>query len=396
MEHDGRGPLPESTASSLREIARGPFLRVTAANFFFFLCFASFFLLPKHLHALGATKDRIGDIMAVFGLAATPLTPLVGSLVDRYKRRPFFLAGAGLMWAASTGFAFVHTLSPMLYVLRLLQGVAFACAFTSATTLAADLAPPARRAQALGLFGVFTLITHGLGVTVAEQIEIHWGFTALFLIGSSFALVAGWLFLKTPETGQHHGEAKTSSLFSIASSPAIFPSVVVSLVAGSGFGTALTFVPVLGDALRIRPVSIFFVSYMAAAVLVRLTGGRLADVFGRRAVAIPSLAIFALALIALGRVGSAHSLALVGFAFGAGHGLLYPALNALVVDGTRTENRGKAMALYNAAFNAGVTGGNVVFGRVAEAYGYDKMFAVVGLSVIGVLIFFWRKSIPGT
>jgi MFS family permease len=395
MEHDARGALPEP-ASSLREIARGPFLRVTAANFFFFLCFATFFLLPKHLHALGAGKDHIGDVMAVFGLAATPLTPLVGSLVDRYKRRPFFLAGAGIMWAASTGFAFVHTLSPMLYVLRILQGVAFACAFTSATTLAADLAPPARRAQALGLFGVFTLITHGLGVTVAEQIEIRWGFTALFFIGSAFALVAGWLFLGTPETGQHHGGAKTASLVSIASSPAIFPSVVVSLVAGSGFGTALTFVPVLGEALRIGPVSIFFVSYMAAAVLVRVAGGRLADVFGRRAVAIPSLAVFALALIALGRVGSTHGLALVGLAFGAGHGLLYPALNALVVDGTRVENRGKAMSLYNAAFNAGVTGGNIVFGRVAEAYGYDKMFAVVGLSVIGVLIFFWRKSVPGT
>ena len=34
----------------------GPFLRVTLANFFFFLNFASFFLLPLHVKALGALR----------------------------------------------------------------------------------------------------------------------------------------------------------------------------------------------------------------------------------------------------------------------------------------------------------------------------------------------------
>ncbi len=387
-------PLPSAPHSSVKTLLRGPFLRVTLANFSFFLCFASFFLLPKHLHAIGAREDQIGDIMAVFGFSATPLTPLVGVLVDRYRLRPFFLGGSLLMAAASAAFVFADRLSPLPYLLRVLQGVAFACAFTAATTQAADLAPVDRRAQALGIFGVFTLITHGLAVTVAEAIESRFGFDALFLASSLFALVAAAIFRGVPQTAHAHAGEKGSSLWSLLSSPALYPAFLVSLAAGGGFGTALTFVPVLGDALDIPHISVFFVSYMTAAVGVRLLGGRLADTFGRRTVAIPSLAVFTVAIFAIGHAGSARAFAAAGFVFGAGHGLLYPALNALVVDATRSENRGKAMSLYNASFNAGVTGGNIIFGRVAAAWGYASMFAAVSLTLLCVLVFFWRKSEP--
>lgn len=389
-------PLASAPDSSIATLLRGPFLRVTLANFSFFLCFASFFLLPKHLHAIGAREDQIGDIMAVFGVAATPLTPLVGVLVDRYRRRPFFLGGSLLMAASSAAFVFTDRLSLLPYVLRLIQGIAFACAFTAATTQAADLAPVDRRAQALGIFGVFTLITHGLAVTVAEAIESHFGFNALFLASSTFAIAGAAIFRGVPETSHAHAEEKGSGLWTLLSSPALSPAFLVSLVAGSAFGTALTFVPVLGDALHIGHISVFFVAYMTAAVAVRLLGGRLADTFGRRTVAIPSLAVFTLAIFAIGRAASARDFAWVGLAFGAGHGLLYPALNALVIDATRSEDRGKAMSLYNASFNGGVTGGNIVFGRIAAAWGYGSMFAVASLTLLCVLLFFWRKSEPGT
>jgi predicted MFS family arabinose efflux permease len=387
---------PDSPPSSFDAILGGPFLRVTAANFLFFLCFASFFLLPKHLHEIGADEEQIGDIMAVFGLAATPLTLLVGKLVDRFRRRPIFLAGAALMAASSASFALISHLSPMLYVLRVLQGLAFACCFTSASTLAADLAPVDRRAQALGIFGIFTLITHGLAVSMAELIEKRVGFPALFVIVSGWALLAAFLFRRVPETRHAATPARGSSLLALVKNPHLYPSMVVSLLAGSGFGAALTFVPVLGEARHWQHVSVFFLAYTAAAVTVRIVGGRLADVAGRRRVVLPSLAVFAAALAAIGRVQSEGGLALAGLAFGAGHGLLYPALNALVVDASAAEDRGKAMALYNSAFNAGVTGGNVLFGRIADAYGYANMFALAGLGIAGALAFFWRKSVPGT
>lgn len=379
---------PSTGASNLGELFRGPFMWVTAANFTYFLCFASFFLLPQYLRDLGASKDEIGDIFAIFGLTGIPLTPLVGMLIDRYRRRPVFIFGAILMWAASLSFAFVDQLSLLLYVLRALQGISFACCFTAATTLAADLSPPDRRAQALGIFGVFTLITHGLAVIIAEFIVSHLGFKGLFYIISSWCLLAALLFTRVPETRHSHSDARGSSLLKLITSAALFPPIAVATLAGVGFGVALTFVPILGEVIRIEHVSIFFLCYVGAAIFVRIFGGRLADVYGRRAVAAPSLAILAASIIGLAFIGGDRGLALVGLAFGTGHGFLYPALNAFVVDVSRPEDRGKAMSLYNAAFNLGITLGAVVFGRVAEAEGYDKMFIAAGLTVLLGLPFF--------
>ncbi len=390
-----RDPTPTAGGSSLRVLLGSAFIRVTAANFTFFLSFASFFLLPQHLHDLGASKDQIGDIMAVFGLAAIPLTPLVGAVIDRFRRRPVFIGGALLMWGSSTAFAWVDELSPLLYLLRFLQGCAFACCFTAATTLAADLAPADRRAQALGLFGVFTLITHGLAVPIAEFIESRLGFIGLFYLAPVWCLVAAAIFLPVPETRHGHGPAGGSKLFALATSPSLYPAMVVSVLAGGGFGVALTFVPVLAETIRIEHVSVYFMAYVGAAVTVRVVGGRLADLHGRRAVVLPSLVLLAASIGGLAIISSQTELALAGLVFGVGHGLLYPALNALVVDASKVEDRGKVMALYNAAFNLGITCGAIVFGRVAEAHGYATMFLAAGLSVLCSMFFFWIRSERG-
>src|SRR5256712_13808477 len=77
------------------------FARVTAANFCFFLTFASFFLLPLHVRALGGTERTIGLVMGTSGLAGLVSVLAVGALLDRFGRRIFLLAGLATMSAAA-------------------------------------------------------------------------------------------------------------------------------------------------------------------------------------------------------------------------------------------------------------------------------------------------------
>src|SRR6185295_4581040 len=109
----------------------GPFLLTTVANFFFFLNFASFFLLPLHVRALGGSESVIGAAMGASGLASLAVLPLVGMSIDRLGRRIFLLLGAAGMTLASLGFLMVDDIGPMLFVLRMLQGLSFAAAFTA-------------------------------------------------------------------------------------------------------------------------------------------------------------------------------------------------------------------------------------------------------------------------
>ena len=64
----------------------GPFLLTTVANFFFFLNFASYFLLPLHIRALGGSESVIGLAMGVNGLASLSLFG-VGAMLSLFTGR---------------------------------------------------------------------------------------------------------------------------------------------------------------------------------------------------------------------------------------------------------------------------------------------------------------------
>src|SRR5206468_2126626 len=157
------------------------FARLTAANFCFFLTFTSFFLLPLHVRALGGTERTIGLVMGTSGLAGLVSVLAVGALLDRFGRRIFLLGGIATMSAASGAFLLVGRIGPAIFVLRAVQGLAFAAGFNAASTLAAEFAPEGRRAAALGLFGVSTPATHALAPTLGEQLVRLGGFPALFV-----------------------------------------------------------------------------------------------------------------------------------------------------------------------------------------------------------------------
>jgi MFS family permease len=89
--------------------ARGArFARVATANFFFFLTFASFFLLPLHIRALGGSERTIGLVMGMAGLSGLASILFVGALLDRFGRRIFLLGGLGVMALTSAAFLFVR------------------------------------------------------------------------------------------------------------------------------------------------------------------------------------------------------------------------------------------------------------------------------------------------
>src|SRR5207245_1122232 len=91
------------------------FARVTGANFCFFLTFASFFLLPLHVRALGGTERTIGLVMGTSGLAGLVSVLAVGALLDRFGRRIFLLGGFATMSVASGAFLLVGRLGPAVF-----------------------------------------------------------------------------------------------------------------------------------------------------------------------------------------------------------------------------------------------------------------------------------------
>ncbi len=164
-------------------------------------------------------------------------------------------------------------------------------------------------------------------------------------------------------------------------------------VAGMGFVTVITFVPVFAGRINVEQYEIFFIAYTFSVIAIRVFGGWIPDKYGKKKSSIPAFFVYAASIIMLGFADNWIELLLSGALFGLGHGLFYPAVYALVIDLTSEIDRGKAISICSVSFTFGGMIGVFIYGVVAEEWGFPRMFEILGVvSVIGFLIF----SIFGT
>jgi MFS family permease len=344
--------------------------------------FSIFFLLPKYLTTvLRAGPDQVGWVSASAVVAAVLAVPLLGRAIDRYDRRHLIVAGALCTAACALCFPFVQTVGATLLLLRAAQGVAMALVFNAAATLVTDMAPPAKMGQALGLFGVSALITNAIAPAIAERVAVHSGWSTVFVMAAvAPALCASLaLLLPRPVRAPVHAHAARPSY-----GPRVLKILYAIGVVGLAFGTLFTFTLPFALMLGALEVSDFFVGYTLTAATLRILLGGWVDRVGRSRVAVGALALYCTALFATCGL-EPRWLAALGAIMGAGHGLIYPALNAMVVEGVATEHRGRVMALFNGCFNAGVAISTLTLGAVAKAFGYPLVFAIAGIVALSGL-----------
>jgi MFS family permease len=363
------------------------FARLLAANFCFFLTFASFFLLPLHVRALGGSERTVGFVMGMSGVAGLASVFVVGPLLDRYGRKRFLRGGIAVMALSSFGFVFVESVGPLLFALRLVQGLAFAAGFNASSTLAVEFAPVARRAAALGVFGVSTLTTHALAPALGELIVEAGSFGWLFVAAGTCSLIGfaiAWPLEPPPRPAPTGAPARPSAV--------MVASLVTVAGCGLAFGAVLTFVPTFVRDAHLGRVGTFFLAYTGAAILTRLFGGGIGDAFERRMVIVPSIALLSVAIAGLATVTTAVGLALAAVVFGFAQGIAYPTLNAFAADQTEASRLGRTQTLYNGAFNLGVTSGAFVLGPVVAAYGHRTMFRCAAAVAFAACAVFWTAT----
>ena len=369
------------------------FSLIIASSFLFFCNFSSFFLLPLFIKSLGGNERNIGFVMGSFGITSIGSIPLVSYLLDKYGRRKFLMLGSLVMSFSSFGFLFIKDLSPLLYVFRLFQGIGFAFFFTSSATAAVDVIPESRRGQGLGIFGAFLILTYAVGPSIGEFVINKFGFSLFFIITSSFSLVATFVVFPTRDV-EFEKATDTSALrfFYVAFSRRYLFLLLTNIIAASGFGSVLYFIAVYLNSKGLN-VSYFFVTYTITVAALRILGGRISDVFGRKGVASPSLFLFSLAIASVALINSVYMIVLVSVLFSIGYGMLYPTLSALVVDKSWPDERGKAMGAYNASFSMGVNFPTFAFGIIARNWGFVDMYLISAFIVfLGFMIFTFLEA----
>jgi len=101
-----------------------------------------------------------------------------------------------------------------------------------------------------------------------------------------------------------------------------------------------------------------------------------------QAAATSILAALALLIGARATIPVLPFLFLSGLLAGGAHGLLYPALAALLMDETAEARRGSVVGIFSSVFLAGSALGAFVFGYVIHGWGYGVMWSVLTLLLV--------------
>jgi MFS family permease len=364
------------------------FFIVSAANFLSFLNLAFFFLMPLWVTSKGGGAELAGRVAAVQGFAGLVALPFIGYLLDRFGRRRFLISGIGMGTLCSIAFLFIDDFGPALWTVRILQGIAFTSAFTGAQTLAVLFAPLERRAEAIGWFGISTILTHAVSPALGEQIILVYGFRTMFFVGAMLGIAAFVMACFVPRPPEFVTKRRNVEIHPRDARRAVGTATFAMLCYGVGFGATQTFVPLLMAHEHIGRVGPFFTAWSLAAVAVRAALGTVSDRIGRRRVLVPAMLALTAAVALLSIVRSMPLVVVIGAIFGCGHGMLYPTMNAWVADWSNPRNIGRTQSLFSGSYSLGVSSCAFFFGTVVERHGFPPMFLLASaVSIVGLLVF---------
>ncbi|MCB0189454.1 MAG: TCR/Tet family MFS transporter, partial [Caldilineaceae bacterium] len=311
-------------------------------------------VLPKLIESftnnnIESASSVYGIMVAIYALMQFIFAPILGSLSDRYGRRPVVLIslfGAGLDYLL---LAFAPSLA-WLFVGRVIAGIT-AANITTATAYIVDVSPPEKRAQNFGILGA----AFGLGFIIGPAIGGllgDYGLRLPFLVVAGITLI-NWLYgffvlpeSLTPENRRDFSWARANPIGSL-SGLARYPIVLalastILCVALAQNALQSTWVLYTGYRYSWGPrevgLSLAVVGLTAAIVqggLIR----RIVPLFGERRSLIIGLAINAMSFVLYGLAPAGWMIYVIPF-FGALGGIAQPSAQSIITQNVKDNEQG--------------------------------------------------------
>ncbi len=371
------------------------FITMALANLFVVSSFGAFFLFPLYIINYGGSKSDIGIIMGIFALSAVLCRPWISNMVDRIGRKRSYTVGCIiisilpllylLLWGSLSEFYL-----PLLF-LRVIHGVGVAICFTAAFTYIADIVPPDRLNEGIGMFGVTGLIGLAIGPVVAEIIIGQFGFDIFFFVTAGMAVMGIVLHLPLRESYKRSAHEPSRSFFSVMFRKRTLTVAMLAGLFGFGLSATIGFVTPFAREQAIAFISLYFICYSGAAILTRLFGGRLADRVGEERIIPYALTLTGAGLFALIFLEDSVVLIIAGLMSGCGHGFLFPCLNVLAIRDEPIDIRGKITGVFTGGLDAGAFVGSLMLGYIGEWVGFRALFFTAGLALLlGLAVYRFR------
>ena len=350
------------------------------------LGFASYCLtlasLPTYAVLGGTPTATAGLVTAVFLLVTILLQGTLPALTARFGAPRVLVAGLLAMGLPSPLYAVDDGLG-WLCALSAVRGAGFAVLTVLGSTLAAAVAPRARRGESIGIYGLaiavpnLVAIPAGVALVLAGHVGVMAWLAASPLLGILMVPV-----LARAVADRSDGDAAGSGRS--AAVAALLPSIVLFAVTLAG-GGVVTFLPIE------RPdgstATIALLLFGVTAAVSRWRAGLLADRIGGRLLLPLSVGVggAGMVLLAVG-LGASDPVLLLGAAVtGAGYGATQNLTLLAAFARAGESGTTSASAVWNAAFDSGTAAGAGLVGLVAAGVGLPAAYVLSAVLLALVL-----------
>lgn len=323
--------------------------------------------LPTWAAQIGHSESVVGTITGVM-LAVTVITQLgTARLLHRFSTRSLLLIGSLLLGAPTPLYLLLPQL-PSLYALSAIRGVGFAIVTVVGALAIPRAAPPERRGEAIGIFGLSAAIPMMVGISGGAALVLGGSFTVVALLGA-LPLLA--LLALPYVSAEDMGRAPRATVtLPRAAWRLAFPAGLLLAVTAAG-GGLVTLLPLQRPTGAVAAIALLVFGavgmvarWRIGAVLDRSGGGRALPV-------LLAAGVVGLVLAGLTLTGSATWLLMLGAGL---LGLAYGGLQTVTLEMCFRRLSGSdaptASAVWNAAFDAGTGVGAAALGFVgATAWG---------------------------
>lgn len=341
-------------------------------------------LMPAYAATARISPTQIGVLITSFSLLQLLVSPLWGSLSDRIGRRPVLLIGLVGSTASYVLFAFAHDFWTLL-ASRVIAG-SMGATVGVAQAYVADITPPERRAQSLGVLGVAFALGFILGPAFGGVLYSYShsaaGIAAAAICGLNALAALAWL----PETPQHLSR-RPAGRMAVRPLAALLVATFFLIAAVAVIHVSLPLIAQDELKLSTRRIGMLFAfSGVISAIVQGGLVGRIAPRIGEARLAGIGALLMAVGLALI--PGSRHvgHLYLSMFFLAMGSAASNPAILAGISRLTASNLQGSALGLAQTAQNLGRIVGPLLAGALYETAGHAAPFlAGAGLALLGAV-----------
>lgn len=350
-------------------------------------------LLYSYGKKFGVTEQTIGLLTAAFSIAQFFATPVLGSLSDRFGRRPILIISLIGTCASFILFGFANSIL-LLFAARILDGITGGN-ISVAQAMVQDISSEKDRAKNFGILGSAFGFGFVIGPAVGGLLS-NFGEKVPFFFAAAIAVVGVLLTIfMLKETNEKKG-GKEGKLFNFKSLVTVLKKPVIGTAVFIGFLlTMAQFTMIIGfqtftvDVLKMNPtqIGLFYAGFGVTGILMQLAVPLIKKVISSQALILVISTVICLGMMTM--AGFAAGLVLFAISiglYGLFNGLRNPMLNAIIADHNEDTEKGEVMGINQSYASIGQTLGPVTAGLIT-AISVHSIFFLASLYILIALLF---------